>query len=104
MLLKPSDEGTQFLDLSEVESGVLFRSILDRGQHDSGMSRWSDGCKIRGTINSGFSKAGLEEGDDSVSWIKAWLLQERTNDTFPGTFVTASGDCDESAAFIRASN
>ena len=95
VLSKPRDKITQFLDLYDVESGILVPPILDRAEGGSAISRWSNGYKIRGTSNFGFSEVGLEGGSGSICWIDGWLFQEHTQqDMLKCNFVTVSEDYD----------
>jgi hypothetical protein len=72
-LSEPQNEGTQFLDLDDIESSILVRPVLDDAKLYTTVCLWVNGYEIQGTSYSGFSEASPKGRDNSIRQGDGWL-------------------------------
>jgi hypothetical protein len=81
-LTEPRNQGTELLDLDNVESIILLRSVLEDTEGYDTVGRWINGNKIQSTSYTSFRETGSEFWDGSICCRECWLFEEHTKNVF----------------------
>lgn len=91
--MEPGKEGTEFLDLNGIQFGILSVTIFDSHEENHSIRGSIQGSKVRGSLNSSFSKAGTERREAKVSINNGWFSQKILKDVLQKSGIVAEDHC-----------